>query len=75
MEHIFKLKQILHERNNSEVFIGVCLACIKGLLLYSKNQLSTPLRLIFAIMYAKNKGQFFDNLTAYGLSDINQFTG
>ncbi len=44
MEHIFKLKQILHERNNSEVFIGVCLACIKGLLLYCKNQLSTPLR-------------------------------
>ena len=32
MEHIFKLKQILYERNNSEVFIGVCLACIKGLL-------------------------------------------
>lgn len=45
MEHIFKLKQILHQRNNSEVFIGVALACIKGLLLYCKNQLSTPLRL------------------------------
>jgi len=44
MEHIFKLKQILHERENSEVFIGVCLACVKGLLLYCKNQLSTPLR-------------------------------
>lgn len=44
MEHIFKLKQILYERKNSEVFIGVCLACIKGLLFYCKNQLSTPLR-------------------------------
>ena len=44
MEHIFKLKQILHQRNNSEVFMGVALACIKGLLLYCKNQLSTPLR-------------------------------
>lgn len=43
MEHIFKLKQILYERSNSEVFIGVCLACIKGLLKYCKNQLSTPL--------------------------------
>lgn len=44
MEHIFKLKQILHQRNNSEVFIGVCLACIKGLLKYSKSNLSIPLR-------------------------------
>jgi integrase/recombinase XerD len=44
MEHIFKLKQILHQRNNSEVFIGVCLACIKGLLKYCKSNLSTPLR-------------------------------
>ncbi|MEF3692410.1 MAG: hypothetical protein V3574_05145 [Candidatus Moraniibacteriota bacterium] len=32
MEHIFRLKQILYKRENSEVFIGVCLACIKGLL-------------------------------------------
>src|SRR4030042_5222849 len=44
MEHIFKLKQILHQRNNSEVFIGVCLAVIKGLLKYCKSNLSTPLR-------------------------------
>lgn len=44
MEHIFKLKQILHQRENSEVFIGVCLACVKGLLKYCKTQLSTPLR-------------------------------
>ncbi len=44
MEHIFKLKQILHQRNNSEVFIGVCLAVIKGLLIYCKSNLSTPLR-------------------------------
>lgn len=45
MEHIFKLKQILYQRKNSEVFIGVCLACIKGLLNYSKNQLSIPLQI------------------------------
>lgn len=43
MEHIFRLKQILHQRENSEVFIGVCLACIKGLLSYCKTQLSVPL--------------------------------
>lgn len=44
-EHIFKLKQILYERNNSEVFIGVCLACIKGLLKYCKSQLEISLKL------------------------------
>jgi len=38
MEHIFKLKKILYERSNSEVFIGVALACIKGLLKYCKTQ-------------------------------------
>lgn len=38
MTDIFRLKQILHERENSEVFIGVCLACIKGLLKYCKTQ-------------------------------------
>jgi len=45
MEHIFKLKSILHERNNSEVFIGVCLACIKGILKYCQTQLSAPLQI------------------------------
>jgi integrase/recombinase XerD len=45
MEHIFKLKQVLHERNNSEVFIGVALACIKGLLKYCKIQFSAPLQI------------------------------
>lgn len=45
MEHIFRLKQILHQRENSEVFIGFCLAVIKGLLKYCKSNLSTPLRL------------------------------
>ncbi len=45
MEHIFRLKQILHQRDNSEVFIGVALACIKGLLNYCKTQLSIPLRI------------------------------
>ncbi|MGW8185374.1 MAG: tyrosine-type recombinase/integrase [Candidatus Moraniibacteriota bacterium] len=45
MEHIFKLKQILYQRNNSEVFIGVCLACIKGLLKYYRNQYSAPLKI------------------------------
>lgn len=45
MADIFRLKQILHERENSEVFIGVCLACIKGLLNYCKTQLSVPLRI------------------------------
>ncbi len=44
MEHIFELKKILYERQNSEVFIGVTLSCIKGLLNYCKNQLSAPLR-------------------------------
>ncbi len=43
MKDIFKLKQILYERNNSEVFIGVCLACIKGLLEYCKTQLEIQL--------------------------------
>ncbi len=45
MEHIFKLKQILYERNNSEVFIGVCLACIKGLLKYYRDYYSAPLQI------------------------------
>lgn len=45
MEHIFKLKQILYSRNNSEVFIGVCLACIKGLLKYYRDQYSSTLQI------------------------------
>ena len=45
MEHIFKLKQILYQRNNSEVFIGVCLACIKGLLKYYREHYSAPLQI------------------------------
>lgn len=45
MEHIFKLKQILHQRNNSEVFIGVALACIKGLLKYYAEQYQKTLSL------------------------------
>jgi integrase/recombinase XerD len=45
MEHIFKLKQILHERNNTEVFIGVCLAVIKGLLKYYHDHYSAPLQI------------------------------
>jgi integrase/recombinase XerD len=45
MEHIFKLKQVLYQRENSEVFIGVCLACLKGLLKYSKTELSIPLQI------------------------------
>lgn len=45
MEHIFKLKQILHQRNNSEVFIGVALACIKGLLKYYRDRYSAPLQI------------------------------
>jgi integrase/recombinase XerD len=45
MEHIFRLKQILHQRENSEVFIGVCLACIKGLLKYYRDQYSVPLQI------------------------------
>ncbi|MHB8136244.1 MAG: tyrosine-type recombinase/integrase [Anaerolineaceae bacterium] len=45
MEHIFHLKQILHQRNNSEVFIGVCLACIKGLLKYYRDRYSAPLQI------------------------------
>src|SRR4030066_2000781 len=45
MEHIFKLQQILHQRENSEVFIGVCLACIKGLLKYYRDRYSAPLQI------------------------------
>ena len=45
MEHIFKLKQILYERNNSEVFICVCLACIKGLLKYYRDHYSAVLQI------------------------------
>lgn len=45
MEHIFKLKQILHQRNNSEVFMGVCLACIKGLLKYYREHYSASLQI------------------------------
>jgi len=45
MGEIYKLKQVLFERNNSEVFIGVCLACLKGLLNYSKTQLLIPLKI------------------------------
>jgi site-specific recombinase XerD len=45
MGHIFKLKQILHQRNNSEVFIGVCLACIKGLLKYYREHYSASLQI------------------------------
>lgn len=45
MEHIFKLKQILHQRENSEVFIGVCLACIKGLLKYYREHYSAQLQI------------------------------
>ena len=45
MEHIFKLKQILYQRNNSEVFIGVCLCCLKGLLKYYREQYSAQLQI------------------------------
>ena len=45
MEHIFKLKQILYQRENSEVFIGVCLACIKGLLKYYRDHCSASLQI------------------------------
>jgi len=45
MGHIFKLKQILHQRENSEVFIGVCLACIKGLLKYYRDHYSALLQI------------------------------
>jgi site-specific recombinase XerD len=45
MEDIFQLKQILHQRENSEVFIGVCLACIKGLLKYYRDRYSAPLQI------------------------------
>jgi len=45
MEHIFKLKQVLHQRENSEVFIGVCLACIKGLLKYYREHYSASLQI------------------------------
>ncbi|MDO9231672.1 MAG: tyrosine-type recombinase/integrase [bacterium] len=45
MEHIFRLKQILYQRENSEVFIGVCLACIKGLLKYYRDHYSAQLQI------------------------------
>lgn len=45
MEHIFKLKQILYQRENLEVFIGVCLACIKGLLKYYREHYFAQLQI------------------------------
>jgi site-specific recombinase XerD len=45
MEHVFKLKRILYQRENSEVFIGVCLACIKGLLKYYRDHYSASLQI------------------------------
>lgn len=45
MSHIFQLKRILHERENTEVFISVALACIKGLLKYYRDLYSAPLRI------------------------------
>jgi len=45
MDDIFKLKQILHQRENSEVLIGVCLACIKGLLKYYRDHYSAQLQI------------------------------
>jgi integrase/recombinase XerD len=45
MEHIYKLKQILHQRENSEVFMGVCLACLRGLLKYYRDRYSAPLQI------------------------------
>jgi len=45
MGDVFKLKQILHQRENSEVFIGVCLACIKGLLKYYCEHYSAKLQI------------------------------
>ncbi len=44
-EHIFKLKSILYDRQNSEVFTGVVMASIKGLLLYSRDQLGLKLKI------------------------------
>ncbi|MFA6048117.1 MAG: tyrosine-type recombinase/integrase [Parcubacteria group bacterium] len=44
-EHIFKLKSILYERQNSEVFTGVVMAAIKGLLLYARDQLKIPIQI------------------------------
>jgi integrase/recombinase XerD len=45
MEHIYRLKQILHERENTEVFMGVCLAVIKGLLKYYRDRYSASLQI------------------------------
>lgn len=44
MNHIFRLKQVLHQRENSEVFIGVTLACLKGYLRFCIEQMQMTLR-------------------------------
>jgi len=70
-EHIFKLKSILYERENSEVFTGVVMASIKGLLLYAKNQLNLSLKIdpkTITIPKRKKKEIVYMNL-----NEINRF--
>lgn len=70
-EHIFRLKSILYERENSEVFTGVVMASIKGLLLYSKNQLGLSLKINpQTITIPKRKKKDIVYLT---ISEINRF--
>lgn len=45
MKHIFMLKQVLRQRNNSEVFVGVTLACLKGYLRFCMQQLEIPIQI------------------------------
>jgi integrase/recombinase XerD len=70
-EHIFKLKSILYERQNSEVFTGVVMASIKGLLLYAKNQLCLSLKIDpQAITIPKRKKK---EIAYMNLNEINRF--
>lgn len=69
--HIFKLKSILFSRNNSEVFTGVVLASIKGLLFYSRDELKIEIKIEpDSIKIPKRKKKDIVYLT---VEEINRF--
>lgn len=70
-EHIFKLKSILYERNNSEVFTGVVMAAIKNMLIYAKEQLKIEIKIDpESITIPKRKKKEIVYLT---VDEINRF--
>jgi len=70
MEDIFKLKQILHSRNNSETFIGVCLAVCKGLLKYYREHYSVQFQINPDLILGSLINWFAES---YGASDPSKF--